>query len=158
MFLVKGNRIYLVNANNAEGIENYLVEKLGKDYPKLLDFNFISLGNKSLVCTKSFNGLGLSLSDLSKDYTDQEVILNEAVTFMKDFKYSKFQNIPSKLLGTGEGNCQAMSLVLNAILEKSGLDSEIEIEGDHSRNIVRIGEKNYIIDMAKEEIEIKEVE
>ena len=138
-------------------IEQELENRYAEDYHRILDFKALPVGDKSLVFVKFFNEGVLDLPKFDENLSKEE-ILNLAVGYINDFKYSYAQNLPLEMLNKGEGNCQAMSLVLDTILETYGINSEVIVDGNHAYNLVNLKDKIYKLDMAKELIELEEVE
>lgn len=142
--------------NGKGDLEECLMDRLKDDYVYLYDYKYVSvpLTSFNLVFPSMAN---VNDSELPSFNGSDEEIINQSVNFIKEFDYNYSQSNPSRLLKEGEGNCHSMSIVLNKILHKHGLSSDIVIEEDHAYNLVEIKSKSYKIDIAKELIEIEEV-
>ena len=144
---------YLVG--NSGNIDDVLKLNLQSKYAYLYDYKYINIPFTyySLVLPSYAN-----LDDLSvPSFTgSSESIINSAVSFINSFDYSYEQSNPYKMLKSGKGNCQAMSIVLDKIMKDNKIDSSIVVEEDHAYNLVSLDNKDYVIDLAKGKINIVE--
>lgn len=147
------DRIVIVSPN--KDVEQYLSSKLDEKYYNVYDYKSLNIPivNYKLVVPKYVDVDKLSIPSLNGS---KEEILQSAVDYVNKFDYTKYISDPNVLEKLGKGNCQAMSLTFNKILNTYGIENEIVIEGEHMYNEVNLNGTTYNIDFAKDKILLKE--
>lgn len=145
VYVIKANKVIVLNTKDIIDLELSLHDKLGKDYFRLYDYTYFETTSKTIVFPKVFS---ISKSDLPDFGGSAREIIQKSIDYVNSFSYTRLQSNPSKMRKTGEGNCQAMSLLLDSILQKHKLKSLLVIENNHMKNKVYLDEKCYYIDLA----------
>lgn len=144
------NRILVVDKNSRE---LSLQGKLGENYVLMYDYRYFNIGDYSVVIPMIYDLNKKGLPDFSGNNKE---VLQQCIDFIsKNTNYNLNNSNPSVLLKSGKGNCQAMALLLHALLKKHGIDGEFHITKDHIYNEVIIDEAKYLVDLAKGEIKIE---
>jgi len=149
--LVSSNKLIFLNSK--DNIEELLSQKLGKDYYQVYDYYLINLPiiNYSLIVPEFFNTSNFEIPSFNG--TEEEIVQG-AIDYVKKFDYTKYISDPNSMSKLGVGNCQALSLAFNKILDHYGITNEIVLEPEHMYNKVVLGDKTYIIDFAEDKINL----
>lgn len=117
------------------------------------DFISINLGSKSVVIPKKINLNSIPLPTLEGT---KDVIVQKAIDYVLAYDYSSVIGDPNLMTELGSGNCQAMSLTFQELMNKYNIDNELLGSGAHVYNQISLGDSTYIIDFAnsilKEEV------
>lgn len=143
----------IVNSEVYDNMEDYLEKLYGYDYYKVLDFKSLKVFNYYILKIDLFKD-DLDLPNFNS--SSKEEIIKLSIDYMKQFDYDYNQNSPSTMLKEGNGNCQAMSIVLKCLLERNGVNSQIVLTPNHAYNIVSLDDKKYTIDIANLEVALNE--
>lgn len=154
--IIVKNRNLVVIENNGN-LESILKSKFQDAYSYLYDYKHLDIPftSYSLVIPEIFKGSSVKIPSFKGS---PEEILNSAISYVSSFDYDYGQGDPKAMLETGEGNCQAMSILLDTIMKNNDIISDIIIEGDHAYNMIKIGNKTYKVDISKGSINFEEVE
>lgn len=148
--VVNKDKLNIIDSDTYSRVEEYLMQRYDDDYYKILDFKAIKIGGFYLLVTELFED-DLSLPKFSG--SDEE-ILKQSIDYLKQFDYDYSQNNPSKLLKTGKGNCQAMSIVLKSLLERNGVICNVMISDNHAYNVIVMDDKVYTVDITNGYIDL----
>lgn len=146
VYAIKENKVIVLNNKDIIDLELSLQDKLGKDYFKLYDYDYFETASKTFVFPKVFS---VSKSDLPDFEGDNKEIVQKSIDYVNNFSYTKLQSNPNEMRKSGVGNCQAMSLLLDSILQKHKINSSLIVENNHMKNKVYLDEKCYYIDLAQ---------
>lgn len=146
VYAIKENKVIVLNNKDIIDLELSLQDKLGKDYFKLYDYDYFETASKTFVFPKVFS---VSKSDLPDFEGDSKEIVQKSIDYVNNFSYTKLQSNPNEMRKSGVGNCQAMSLLLDSILQKHKINSSLIVENNHMKNKVYLDEKCYYIDLAQ---------
>ena len=134
-------------------VEDYLEKLYGYDYYKVLGFKSLKIFNYYILKIDLFDE-DLDLPNFNSSYKEETIKLS--IDYMKQFDYDYNQNSPSIMLKEGNGNCQAMSIVMKCLLEKNGINSQVVLTPNHAYNVVNLDDKKYTIDIANLEVVLNE--
>lgn len=143
---LRSNKLIILNNSEFNDLEIILKDNLGKDYFKMYDYTYFEIGSRVFVLPKMFSAKDFNLPKFEGGAKE---IIQKCIDYVSNYNYTKLQSSPSEMVRSGQGNCQAMSLLLDSILQKHGLDSSLVVESNHMRNKVELDDKFYYIDLAK---------
>lgn len=93
------------------------------------------------------------IPDINKWLSDVDRIryLHDSIIGSFDFEKAQKIHSPSGMLETGEGVCQAYSLLLKYYLDMLGYDNCLAVNSGHQWNMVKIGGEWYHVDLTWDE-------
>lgn len=144
-------------------LESELFEKLGNDYPYMYDYKYYVMGSLTLVLPKMFVAEDLKDSSIESLIKTKEgdlpenavlALVQDFVDFVSSLNYYRDSSNPNEAVESG-GNCQAMSLLLQSLLSRMNITSNMVLDDNHVYNKVIINDVVYLIDIAKRSVTIE---
>lgn len=126
---------------NTTDVEEYF----GMEFPYILDYRTINISNYKLILANKYQGR--SAPRVAKGSCDLATF-NNVLSSIGVINYNENQNNPDKVQECG-GNCQAYTLLIDAMCKKCGLKSSISYTDRHMFNNVELDGNSYSVDVTK---------
>ena len=140
------NHIALVSNKD---VNKELEEMYQSDYPNILSYASINIGDKKLLYLNKYKPKEYNL-DFIKGNTKEEK-LNEIVQHVGKIPYSEFQNNPNK---SYDGlNCQGYALMIRDMCKQIDVPCKIRHTSNHMYDIVELNGQEYKLDIINGKME-----
>lgn len=117
-------------------------------YDYVYDYISISFGKLNIVWRLIYNGKIPKGCELEFGDNQMDNVV-KIVNLLNQITYVEKQPNPNIAFEYG-GNCQAISLLANAYLNKAGIDNKLSVKRDHMYNTLTIDGKLYKLDIVNE--------
>lgn len=124
----------------------------GNQFPYILNYKSIELGKYKIILANKYTGVTAPKVEIGVNDLDT---FNNIISSLGSIEYNQNQNNPSNIEKVG-GNCQAYTLLLDAMCKKCKLKSSICYNDNHMYNKIELDAKTYLVDLTKNEMKLEE--
>ena len=132
-----------------EDVTDELEQMYKTDYPNILSYTSINLGDKKLLYLNKYEPKTYDLGFIKGNTKEEK--LNSIVQYVGKIPYSEFQNNPSD---SADGlNCQGYALMIRDMCKQIDIPCMIQYTSNHMYNIVELGNNKYKLDIINGKME-----
>lgn len=122
----------------------------GTNIVRILNCKIYNIGALDLLVADRYSPRGLTEVTRGKNETET---FNNILNTIGGFTYNESQNNPSNIKSDG-GNCQAISLLIEAYCNKMNITSTIMYTPKHMYNKIKLDGVYYKVDLTKSIMEV----
>lgn len=148
LVFITSNFVTIKVLENNTNVETYF----GNQFPYILNYKSINLGNYKVILADKYKGF--TAPKVKTGINDLDTF-NNIITRLGDINYNENQNNPRNVSKSG-GNCQAYTLLLDAMCKKCKLKSSICYTDKHMYNKIELDNKIYLVDLTRNEMKLEE--